>query len=141
MQIQKEMWFWISVSASDNLFLVPVKCLERFIEVWMQLGRVKNGGRYFFSLVYLCSWGFENAYQILCFCIFWILNELHLMLSFYMVATRRIFCDLQAVELQKLILAHNNIDVLKEDLKNLSLLSVLNISHNKISHLPASIGE
>lgn len=60
---------------------------------------------------------------------------------FYMVAPKRIFWDFQAVELQKLILAHNNIEVLKEDLKNLSLLSVLNISHNKLSHLPASIGE
>lgn len=48
---------------------------------------------------------------------------------------------LQAVELQKLILAHNNIEVLKEDLRNLSLLSVLNISHNKLSSLPAAIGE
>ncbi|KAJ8615357.1 hypothetical protein MRB53_034729 [Persea americana] len=47
----------------------------------------------------------------------------------------------EAVELQKLILAHNNIEVLKEDLRNLSLLSVLNITHNKLSHLPASIGE
>lgn len=48
---------------------------------------------------------------------------------------------LQAVELQKLILAHNNIEVLKEDLKILTFLSVLNISHNKLSSLPAAIGE
>ncbi|XP_077224632.1 plant intracellular Ras-group-related LRR protein 6-like isoform X1 [Tasmannia lanceolata] len=47
----------------------------------------------------------------------------------------------EAVELQKLILAHNNIEVLKDDLKNLSLLAVLNISHNKLSHLPTAIGE
>lgn len=25
---------------------ISVKCLERFMEVWMPLGRVKNGGRY-----------------------------------------------------------------------------------------------
>ncbi|KAK9085193.1 hypothetical protein Sjap_025604 [Stephania japonica] len=47
----------------------------------------------------------------------------------------------EAVELQKLILAHNSIEVLKEDIKNLSFLSVLNISHNKLSQLPSSIGE
>lgn len=47
----------------------------------------------------------------------------------------------EAVELQKLILAHNNIESLKEDLRNLPLLAVLNISHNKLSHLPAAIGE
>ncbi|KAM7504022.1 hypothetical protein LguiB_002926 [Lonicera macranthoides] len=46
-----------------------------------------------------------------------------------------------AVELQKLILAHNNIESLKEDLRNLPLLTVLNVSHNKLSHLPAAIGE
>ncbi|MQL88634.1 hypothetical protein Taro_021197 [Colocasia esculenta] len=46
-----------------------------------------------------------------------------------------------AVELQKLILAHNNLEVLKEDLKNLTSLTVLNISHNKLSSLPAAIGE
>lgn len=45
------------------------------------------------------------------------------------------------MELQKLILAHNEIEVLKEDLKNLPLLTVLNISHNKLAHLPAAIGE
>lgn len=47
----------------------------------------------------------------------------------------------EAVELQKLILAHNDIQSLKEDIRNLPLLSVLNISHNKLSHLPAAIGE
>ncbi|KAL3820954.1 hypothetical protein ACJIZ3_006859 [Penstemon smallii] len=47
----------------------------------------------------------------------------------------------EAVELQKLILAHNDIESLKEDLKNLPLLSVLNVSHNKLSQLPAAIGE
>lgn len=47
----------------------------------------------------------------------------------------------EAVELHKLILAHNNIVSLKEDLKNLPLLSVLNISHNKVVHLPAAIGQ
>ncbi|KAK9092476.1 hypothetical protein Syun_027387 [Stephania yunnanensis] len=47
----------------------------------------------------------------------------------------------EAVELQKLILAHNSIEVLKEDIKNLSFLSVMNISHNKLSQLPSSIGE
>ncbi|KAK6154333.1 hypothetical protein DH2020_008581 [Rehmannia glutinosa] len=47
----------------------------------------------------------------------------------------------EAVELQKLILAHNDIESLKEDLKNLPLLVVLNVSHNKLSHLPAAIGE
>lgn len=48
---------------------------------------------------------------------------------------------LQAVDLQKLILAHNNIEKLKEDLRNLPLLTVLNVSHNKLSELPAAIGE
>ncbi|KAL4580299.1 hypothetical protein LXL04_016488 [Taraxacum kok-saghyz] len=47
----------------------------------------------------------------------------------------------EAVELQKLILAHNEIEMLKEDIRNLPMLSVLNISHNKLSHLPAAIGE
>lgn len=47
----------------------------------------------------------------------------------------------EAVELQKLILAHNEIELLKEDIKNLPMLSVLNISHNKLSHLPSAIGE
>ncbi|CAL5405825.1 unnamed protein product [Camellia sinensis] len=47
----------------------------------------------------------------------------------------------EAVELQKLILAHNEIESLREDLRNLPLLSVLNVSHNKLSHLPAAIGE
>ncbi|XP_019051523.1 PREDICTED: plant intracellular Ras-group-related LRR protein 6 isoform X2 [Nelumbo nucifera] len=47
----------------------------------------------------------------------------------------------EAAEMQKLILAHNNIEVLKEDVKNLSMLSVLNISHNRLSHLPAAIGD
>jgi len=49
--------------------------------------------------------------------------------------------DFQGVDLQKLILAHNNLEVLREDLRNLSSLVVLNISHNKISSLPAAIGE
>lgn len=48
---------------------------------------------------------------------------------------------LQAVELQKLILAHNNIESLSEELRNLSSLTVLNVSHNKLSELPAAIGE
>ncbi|KAI3466127.1 hypothetical protein Pfo_022790 [Paulownia fortunei] len=47
----------------------------------------------------------------------------------------------EAVELQKLILAHNDIESLKDDLKNLPLLVVLNVSHNKLSQLPAAIGE
>ncbi|KAH9650801.1 Leucine-rich repeat (LRR) family protein [Citrus sinensis] len=47
----------------------------------------------------------------------------------------------EAVDLQKLILAHNNIEKLKEDLRNLPLLTVLNVSHNKLSELPAAIGE
>ncbi|KAK4387060.1 Plant intracellular Ras-group-related LRR protein 6 [Sesamum angolense] len=47
----------------------------------------------------------------------------------------------EAVELQKLILAHNDIESLKEDLKNLPLLVVLNVSHNKLTSLPAAIGE
>ncbi|KAB5534659.1 hypothetical protein DKX38_017745 [Salix brachista] len=45
------------------------------------------------------------------------------------------------VELQKLILAHNSIESIKEDLKNLSQLTVLNVSHNQLSALPAAIGE
>lgn len=48
---------------------------------------------------------------------------------------------LQTVELQKLILAHNDIELLKEDLRNLTSLVVLNLSHNKLTHLPAAIGE
>lgn len=51
------------------------------------------------------------------------------------------FYFFQAVELQKLILAHNDIETLKEDLRNLPLLSVLNVSHNKLTCLPAAIGE
>ncbi|XP_057528484.1 plant intracellular Ras-group-related LRR protein 6 isoform X1 [Amaranthus tricolor] len=47
----------------------------------------------------------------------------------------------EIVDLQKLILAHNNIEVLREDLKNLPLLTVLNVSHNKLTELPAAIGE
>ncbi|KAF8691801.1 hypothetical protein HU200_040203 [Digitaria exilis] len=47
----------------------------------------------------------------------------------------------EGVDLQKLILAHNNLEVLREDLRNLTSLVVLNISHNKISSLPAAIGD
>ncbi|KAL6591313.1 hypothetical protein ACP70R_049816 [Stipagrostis hirtigluma subsp. patula] len=47
----------------------------------------------------------------------------------------------EGVDLQKLILAHNNLEVLREDLRNLSSLVVLNISHNSISSLPAAIGD
>ncbi|KAG4978218.1 hypothetical protein JHK82_037493 [Glycine max] len=47
----------------------------------------------------------------------------------------------EAAELQKLILAHNSIASLKEDLRNLPFLSVLNLSHNSLSQLPAAIGE
>ncbi|XP_054815710.1 plant intracellular Ras-group-related LRR protein 6 isoform X1 [Prosopis cineraria] len=47
----------------------------------------------------------------------------------------------EAVDLQKLILAHNDIDSLKEDLRNLPSLTVLNVSHNRLSELPAAIGE
>uniref|UniRef100_A0A803MHB2 Plant intracellular Ras-group-related LRR protein 6 n=1 Tax=Chenopodium quinoa TaxID=63459 RepID=A0A803MHB2_CHEQI len=46
----------------------------------------------------------------------------------------------EIVDLQKLILAHNNIEVLKEDLRNLPLLTVLNVSHNRLTQLPAAIG-
>lgn len=45
------------------------------------------------------------------------------------------------MELQKLILAHNNIEILKEDLRNLGQLTVVNVSHNKLTLLPAAIGE
>lgn len=48
---------------------------------------------------------------------------------------------LQAAELQKLVLAHNCIESLKEDIKNLPFLVVLNLSHNSLSQLPAAIGE
>ena len=51
------------------------------------------------------------------------------------------FCGLQAVELQKLILAHNSIESLKEDIRNLPCLAVLNLCHNRLSELPAAIGE
>ncbi|GKV15920.1 hypothetical protein SLEP1_g26649 [Rubroshorea leprosula] len=47
----------------------------------------------------------------------------------------------EVVELQKLILAHNNIESLKEDLRNLLQLIVLNVSHNKLTDLPAAIGQ
>jgi Leucine-rich repeat (LRR) protein len=47
--------------------------------------------------------------------------------------------DFQGVDLQKLILAHNNLEVLREDLRNLSSLVVLNISHNQISSLAAQV--
>ncbi|TXG73747.1 hypothetical protein EZV62_002326 [Acer yangbiense] len=47
----------------------------------------------------------------------------------------------EAVDLQKLILTHNLIESLKEDLRNLPQLVVLNVSHNKLSELPAAIGE
>ncbi|XP_024023076.1 plant intracellular Ras-group-related LRR protein 6 isoform X2 [Morus notabilis] len=47
----------------------------------------------------------------------------------------------EAVELQKLILAHNDIEVLKEDLRNLAQLTVFNVSHNKLTVLPSAIGE
>ncbi|XP_050387958.1 plant intracellular Ras-group-related LRR protein 6-like [Argentina anserina] len=47
----------------------------------------------------------------------------------------------EAVELQKLILAHNEIEVLKDELRNLHMLIVLNVSHNNLSKLPAAIGE
>nr|GMD84083.1 plant intracellular Ras-group-related LRR protein 6 isoform X1 [Ipomoea batatas] len=47
----------------------------------------------------------------------------------------------EAVELQKLILAHNDIESLKEDLRNLPMLIVLNVSHNKLTCLPAAVGE
>ncbi|XP_022142820.1 plant intracellular Ras-group-related LRR protein 6 [Momordica charantia] len=47
----------------------------------------------------------------------------------------------EAVELQKLILGHNNIESLNEELRNLSSLTVLNVCHNKLSELPAAIGE
>lgn len=49
--------------------------------------------------------------------------------------------EFQGVDLQKLILAHNNLEVLREDLRNLSSLVVLNISHNQLSSVPAAIGE
>lgn len=49
--------------------------------------------------------------------------------------------NLQAVELQKLILAHNSIGLLKEDLRNLPFLVVLNLSHNCLTQLPSAIGE
>ena len=52
-----------------------------------------------------------------------------------------IFTWFQAVELQKLILAHNEIELLKDELRNLPMLTVLNVSHNKLSQLLAAIGE
>ncbi|CAL1377340.1 unnamed protein product [Linum trigynum] len=47
----------------------------------------------------------------------------------------------EAVELQKLILAHNEIELLKEDLRNLTQLTVLNLSNNKLQELPSAVGE
>ncbi|KAI5083332.1 hypothetical protein GOP47_0003075 [Adiantum capillus-veneris] len=46
----------------------------------------------------------------------------------------------EVVELQKLLLAHNNIKVLANELGNLQSLTVLNVSHNQIASLPSSIG-
>ncbi|KAK6934274.1 hypothetical protein RJ641_034429 [Dillenia turbinata] len=42
----------------------------------------------------------------------------------------------EAVDLQKLIIAHNNIEELKEDLRNLPQLTVLNVAHNKLPIFP-----
>ncbi|KAJ4836170.1 Plant intracellular Ras-group- LRR protein 6 [Turnera subulata] len=47
----------------------------------------------------------------------------------------------EAVELQKLILAHNSIEALKDDLRNLPQLTILNVSNNRLSHLPSAIGQ
>lgn len=47
----------------------------------------------------------------------------------------------EAVELQKLILAHNDIESIREDIRNLPMLAVLNVSHNNLSYLPTAIGE
>ncbi|MCO5581141.1 hypothetical protein L7F22_035018 [Adiantum nelumboides] len=46
----------------------------------------------------------------------------------------------EVVELQKLLLAHNNITVLANELGNLQSLTVLNVSHNQLTSLPSSIG-
>ncbi|OAE28954.1 hypothetical protein AXG93_2960s1330 [Marchantia polymorpha subsp. ruderalis] len=47
----------------------------------------------------------------------------------------------EVVELQKLILAHNNITVLSEDLGKITSLTLLNVSHNQLTSLPAAISE
>ena len=58
-----------------------------------------------------------------------------------MFCCRFVLFYVKAVELQKLILAHNNIESLKEDLRNLALLTVLNVNHNKLTDVPAAIGQ
>lgn len=77
------------------------------------------GGNRYFHIFDLYSWGCVDCHTIYCF----------------------LMANLQTVELQKLILAHNDIELLKEDLKNLTSLVVLNLSHNKLTRLPATIGE
>ncbi|CAN6454284.1 unnamed protein product [Victoria cruziana] len=47
----------------------------------------------------------------------------------------------EAVELQKLIVAHNSILILRDDLRNLTSLTVLNVSHNRLTQIPPVIGE
>lgn len=88
----------------------------------MQLVRVKIGGRYYQFILYIAKLINPTCTVLL------LLSSLH-------------FYVFQAVELQKLILAHNDIQTLKQDLRNLPQLTVLNVSHNKLSNLPPAIGE
>lgn len=111
----------------------------RYIKVQMLSEKAKTGGRQFVCLL---------AFDVIRFYV------IHLNLSSNFIDSEFAFKSkvcidrgtdgvpcFQAVDLAKLILAHNNIESLREDLRNLPLLTVLNVSHNKLSELPAAIGE
>ena len=101
----------------------------RFIGAWTPLAAMRSGGK----------WVLKKSLLLFCqfFFFFGFVNECEL----WKFRWTNCLFDVQAVELQKLILAHNSIEVLKEDLKNLPQLVVLNVSHNKLRELPAAIGE
>lgn len=91
----------------------------RFTSAWMLSVMARNGGRYAGFFGFSFELPISNGFWFYCY--FWF--------------------SFKAVELQKLILAHNNIEALREDLRKLSSLVVLNISHNKLACIPAAIGE
>jgi Leucine-rich repeat (LRR) protein len=51
-----------------------------------------------------------------------------------------LMCLTQIVDLQKLILSHNQISALDEALGNLSSLTILDVSHNLLTRLPNTLG-
>ena len=91
----------------------------RFTSAWMLSVMAKNGGRYAIFFGFSFELPISNGFWFHCY----------------------VWFSFKAVELQKLILAHNNIEALREDLRKLSSLVVLNISHNKLACIPAAIGE